>query len=325
MFGQQTLLRPTRTEDPTFACSITREKSLSASPLLDAIGGSRPSLSFEFLPPKDSVGELWDHMRALSRFDPDFVSVTYGAGGTTRDSTVEIAGAVDGEAGLVPVAHLTAVGHSRAELVDVVRRLRDHDVEHLLALRGDPPGDPTAEWVQHPEGLAYAADLVELAKSEGATTVGVAAFPYSHPRSPDEETDAQHFAAKCRAGADYAISQMIFEADGFARMRNRMVAAGGDIPILAGVMPLTTARTMDRSEALSGAPFPAALRKRLEVYLDDPASFRSLGIELTIQLVEDLVADGVAGIHVITFNRSKAASEIVEAVSGLQSAAPVDS
>lgn len=269
------------------------------------------------MPPKTAEDErrIWKTIRELEPLHPSFVSVTYGAGGSTRDNTIEVVERIAHDTTLLPVAHLTAVNHSAAELRALVGRFADAGVRNLLALRGDPPGDPNGEWVKHAEGVEYASHLVELLAAHGDFCIGVAAFPYKHPRSATVESDTEWFVAKCRAGADYAVTQMFFDADDYLRLRDRVVGAGCDTPIIAGVMPVTTMNTIVRSAQLSGAPFPPHLLREFERVAEDPKAVRALGIEHCIELAQRLVDEGAPGLHFITMNFSKAPREVLAELS----------
>jgi methylenetetrahydrofolate reductase (NADPH) len=289
------------------------------------ISGDRPVFSVEFFPPKDAAGEaeLWRAIRRLEPLDPAFVSVTYGAGGSSRDRTIRTTARIATDTTLVPMAHLTAVSHSVAELRQVVGAYAAAGIANVLTVRGDPPGDPLGEWVPHPEGLTYADELVRLVRRLGDFCVGVAAFPYGHPRSPDPDTDLARLVAKIRAGADFAISQLFLESEGFLRLRDRLAAAGCDVPLLPGIMPLTTVRTLRRGPELSGAPLPPALVERMERYADDPAAFRAEGMDVTAEMCARLLQEGVCGLHFYTLNRSTATAELVQRLGlGARRAAP---
>lgn len=282
----------------------------------DLIRDDGPTISFEFFPPKTPEGEvtLWRSIRDLESLRPSFVSITYGAGGTTRDKTVELTERVANETTLLPMAHLTGVNHSVAELRHVIGRIAAAGIRNLMLIRGDPPGDPMAEWVPHPEGIQYAEELVRLARQIGDFSVGVAAFPYKHPRSPDLATDTANFVRKCRAGAEFAVTQMFFDDEEYLRLRDRVAAVGCDTPIVAGVMPVTTMKTIEKSEQFSGAPFPPKLGAEFARVADDPAAVRALGIAKASEMCQRLLDEGAPGIHFYTLNRSTATREVWENV-----------
>jgi methylenetetrahydrofolate reductase (NADPH) len=281
--------------------------------VVERLQGDTPVFSIEFFPPKDVADEaaLWRAIRELEPYDPAYMSITYGAGGSSREGTIRSIARVATETTLVPMAHLTAVNHSVAELRNVIGWYAAVGVRNILALRGDPPGDPLGEWVPHPEGLQYAEELVELVRSLGDFCVGVSASPYGHPRSPDIESDTKYLVRKLKAGADFALAQLFFEPEIFLRLRDRVAAAGCDALVIPGIMPLTTLRTLHTTVRLSGAPAPKGLLDRLEPLSEDPKAFRAEGIDFVTELCERLIAEGVPDLHFYTFNRSKATSEVV--------------
>jgi methylenetetrahydrofolate reductase (NADPH) len=284
--------------------------------VIDRLGSGRPVFSVEFFPPRDDAGEqaLWQAVHDFESLDPAFVSVTYGAGGSSRDRTVRITGQIARQTSLVPMAHLTAVNHSVAELRGVLGSYAEAGIRNVLALRGDPPGDPLGEWVAHPQGVHYAAELVRLIRSLGHFCIGVAAFPECHPRSPDLESDVRHLVAKLRAGAQFAITQMFFRPEDYLRLRDRVTAAGADmaaVPIMPGVMPITTLRGVQKMAELSGCTIPQPVRDRLAAVGEDPAAVREVGVDVATELCERLLAEEVPGLHFYTLNRSSSTRAVL--------------
>jgi methylenetetrahydrofolate reductase (NADPH) len=270
-----------------------------------------PSISFEFFPPKDDASEalLWEAIRRLERVRPSFVSVTYGAGGTTQDRTVRVTERIARETTLTPLAHLTCVNASVAQLRQVVGQYAAAGVRSILALRGDPPGDVRGPWVPHPEGLDHAEDLVALVRGLGDFTVGVAAFPDVHPESSHLEQDVEVLVRKHAAGASFAITQMVFDADSYLRLRDR-VAARCDLPITPGLMPVTSFKQIARMSELMGTPLPPAVVARLEAVADQPEALRAEGVQVATELADRMLREGAPGLHFITMNRSTATLEV---------------
>jgi methylenetetrahydrofolate reductase (NADPH) len=284
----------------------------SAPTVRDLLAAGHQSFSFEFFPPRDDEGEevLWNSIRRLEGLSPTFVSVTYGAGGSTRDRTARITRRIATETSLTPVAHLTCVQATRTEIRQVVAQHADNGVRNILALRGDPPGGPGTPWEPTEGGLRYAVELVELLKQLGDFSIGVAASPHRHAESPDLEQDARVLAAKVAAGADYAITDMFFELDRYVELVERAARHGVDVPIIPGLMPLTNQGQIERFRLLSGAAVPARLVDRLMRHADDRAAFRAAGMEAATTLAADLLAAGAPGLHFYTLNRSTVTSEI---------------
>ncbi len=283
-----------------------------AATVRDLIAAGERSFSFEFFPPKDLEGErqLWRALRELEVLSPTFVSVTYGAGGTTRDRTVGITERIAQETSMTPLAHLTCVDHPVSALRSVIGSYAGAGVRNVLALRGDPPEGPTARFTAHPQGLRYALELVELTKSLGDFCVGVAAFPEAHPSAESVQADAEVLAAKARAGADFAITQLFFRPEDYFRLVDRVSALGVDIPIIPGIMPITNLAQITRMAELSGAALPEEIVRRVSRFEGDPIAVRREGIAIATELCDTLLAGGAPGLHFYTLNRSKATREI---------------
>ncbi|HVL99126.1 MAG TPA: methylenetetrahydrofolate reductase [NAD(P)H] [Egibacteraceae bacterium] len=278
----------------------------------DLLRDGGPAFSFEFFPPKTDEGEqqLWRAISELEPLKPTYVSVTCRASGSTHERTIRTVERIARETSITPVAHLTCAGVSRDELRTTIRRLADAGVRNVLALRGDPPAGLDKEWVAHRDGLRHAAELVALLHEEGDFCVGVAAFPETHPESSDPDTDVRYFVEKVAAGADFAVTQFFFDPDDYFRMVARVREAGCDVPIVAGVMPVTNLSSIERMAALSGAAFPIDLAGRLRRVGDDPERVRAIGVEVASDLCRRLLDGGAPGIHFYTLNRSTATREI---------------
>ena len=280
--------------------------------LADLVESGRPSVSFEFFPPKDDDAEvvLWQAIRRLEQVNPTFVSVTYGAGGSTRDRTSRITRQIAETTTLTPMAHLTCVGATRSELRTVIGQYAAGGVANVMVIRGDPPAGPAAPWTPHPDGLNYAVELVRLVRELGRFSVGVGAFPQIHPASQDAGQDARILAAKAEAGASFAITQMFFDPDDYFQLVERVQRLGCAIPIIPGIMPITSVRQVARFGELSGRPVPAGLIARFERLAGDPAAVRAAGVEEATALSAQLLSGGAPVLHFYTLNRSTATLEV---------------
>jgi methylenetetrahydrofolate reductase (NADPH) len=288
---------------------------------LAEVGRDRVPFSVEFYPPRDEAAEarLWRAARTFEQLQPVFVSCTYGAGGSTRDRTVRVVRRLASDTTLLPVAHMTAVGHSVAELRALIGAFADCGITNMLALRGDPPGGVHNEWIKHPEGLEYAVDLVRLIGSLGDFHVGVASFPEGHPRAVGLEQDTANLIAKLRAGAEYSITQMFFDVDDYLRLRERVLRSDpelGSRPIIPGIMPITSLRTVRRQVELSGSQIPAPLLERLTQAAgagpeENRDEVRKIGIALATEMSARLLTEGAPCLHFCTLNFAKATTEVL--------------
>jgi len=269
--------------------------------------------SFEFFPPKDQAGEerLWAAMSALEPITPDFISVTYGAGGSTRDRTIRITSEITERTSIPTVAHLTCVGSTRGELIEILQKYKEAGINSILALRGDPTGGPSAPWVPTVGGFSHADQLVELAMEVGGFEVGVAAFPDVHPASQgDLAKDVEVLIRKESLGATFATTQFFFEAKSYQRLVEALAAKGSSLPIIPGILPVTNVKQLVRMSELSGTEIPADILERFSAIEANQEAVQKLGIEIATDLCEQLLELGVPGLHFYTMNTSTATLEI---------------
>lgn len=271
------------------------------------------TVSVEFFPPKDDAGEarLWEASSALESIAPDFISVTYGAGGSTRDRTIAITKEITKRTGRGTVAHLTCVGSSKEELIEILSQYKAAGIKSILALRGDPVGGPAANWVKTDGGFDHADQLVELAISQGGFDVGVAAFPDGHPASVgNSEKDIDVLIRKEQLGATFATTQFFFESSKWESLVSKLGARGSKLPVIAGILPITNVKQLHRMAELGGTPIPEKISKLFNEISEDPDAVRKAGADLATKLCEELIALKVPGLHFYTMNTAVATLEI---------------
>ncbi len=274
---------------------------------------SSPSFSVEFFPPKDSGGEerLWQALDSISQLSPDYVSVTYGAGGSTRERTIRVTGEITKRTGIPTVAHLTCVGATEIELRKTLNKYGEDGIDSILALRGDPEGGPKSPWVSTPGGFDHADQLVSLAVSMGFE-VGVAAFPDSHPATVDYEKDIEVLIEKERRGATYATTQFFFSPEKYVQLVERLRARGSNLEVIPGVLPITNAKQLERMSILIGAETPDFVRRKISDL--DGDAIKKAGIQIAIELCTDLLKAGAPGIHFYTMNNAYSTVEIAKSI-----------
>lgn len=272
----------------------------------------RTQVSIEFFPPKDAQGEerLWSALAQLSDLAPDFVSVTYGAGGSTRDRTLRVTSEITARTGIPTVAHLTCVGATRAELESVLQQYQRAGISKVLALRGDPPSGPRGQWLSTPGGIDHAYELVELASVMGFE-VGVAVFPDGHPASKNREEDIQTLKRKSDAGASFAISQFFFDVHSWQQLMAEVEREAIPMTLIPGIMPVTNVKQLIRFAELSGTEIPNPIRKQFESVSNDPVAVQKLGVDVATTLSQQLIDIGVTALHFFTLNSSSATREVV--------------
>jgi len=273
----------------------------------------RTSYSLEFFPPKDGEGEarLWDALESLKRINPTFVSVTYGAGGSTRNRTIGVTEEVTHRTNFPTVAHLTCVGSSRQELISILHMYKAAGIKGILALRGDPVGGPRAPWTPTSDGFTHADELVQLIHEFGGFDIGVAAFPDGHPGSDgDSKKDIDVLLRKEFLGAQFATTQFFFEVSKYEQLVDGLQARGSSLPIIPGILPITNVKQLQRMAELGGTPIPSDVAKSFGAVENDPIAVHQLGIELASQLCEDLLTAGAPSLHFYTMNNATATLEI---------------
>ena len=283
--------------------------------IAEKLGTRRPFFSFEFFPPKSDEAErnLFRTIESLKPLDPGFVSITYGAGGSTRTRTVDIAKRLRSEAGFDVMAHVTCSGATASELRELLRDLRHGAIENIMALRGDPPRG-TETFVVAEGGFRYASDLIALLKAEFSFCVGGACYPETHPEAPSEGADLAALSTKVRTGAEFLVTQLFFDNARYVEFVDRARSWGITVPILPGIMPITNYEQIDRFTRQCGATIPPSLRAELELRKDDPDAIVDLGVAYMTLQVADLLARGAPGVHFYTLNRSPATRAVVSAL-----------
>ena len=278
-------------------------------PISEFFAAKRPLRSLEFFPPKDDEGvaNLRTAAEALKRINPDFVSVTYGAGGSTRERSAQVSGLLKSDFGFTVMPHLTCVGSTRAEIAVLADRIYNQGFRNIMTLRGDAPkGQASFEPV--PDGLRYASDLVTLLKSCHADfCLGVAGYPERHPEAPSAEADLQNLKRKVDNGAAFVTTQLFFDNDVYYRFVERCRAIGVSVPIVPGIMPVLSLKQIQRFTQLCGATLPVRLIKRLEAAADFPDAQEAVGIDWALAQVRDLLEHGAPGYHLYVLNRAKSA------------------
>ena len=275
----------------------------------------RMTVSVEFFPPKDEAGvsRLWAASSALETISPDFISVTYGAGGSTRDRTIQITKEITQRTGRSTVAHLTCVGSTKSELIEILAQYKSAGIKTILALRGDPVGGPAAPWVTTPGGFDHSDQLVELAIAQGGFEVGVAAFPDSHPASAgDFNKDIDALIRKEELGASFATTQFFFDSSKWQNLVSKLEARGSKLPVIAGILPVTNVKQLQRMAELGGTPIPANIAKIFSDIADDADAVRKVGVELATKLCQELIGLNVPGIHFYTMNTADATLQICQ-------------
>lgn len=273
-----------------------------------------PTISFEFFPPKtpEATTQLFNEIENLSVVSPDFVSVTYGAGGSTRERTIQIACDINERTGYRTIAHLTCVGSTKDEVRSILQQYHDAGITDILALRGDPADGPAAPWVTTPGGFTYAVELVELAASFDSFTIGVAAFPDIHPGSAGFNNDIEVLLGKEAAGATFAVTQFIFQPESYERLVTELDRRGSKLTVYPGILPVTSFRQFTRMLDFVNGEIPDEMMRRFERFQDDPVATRELGIDIATKVSQGVLDAGAEGLHFYTLNVAKATLDVID-------------
>ena len=283
--------------------------------IIDILKQDKPAFSFEFFPPKDDVGfdQLFETIDNLKSWDPAFVSVTYGAGGSTRSKTIDLVGRIKKEIGLESMAHLTCVGHSSDEILKVLESIKEQNVDNVLALRGDPPAGET-NFTKPDNGFGYAEELVQFIRERFSFCIGVAGYPEGHPECSNREEDLAHLKNKVLAGASFVVTQLFFDNKYYFDFVASLRKIGVDVPVIPGIMPILNLKQIKRFTKMCGATIPPDLMARLEAVQNDPEAVYQIGIDHATNQCEKLLMQGAPGIHFYTLNRSRATLSVLESL-----------
>jgi methylenetetrahydrofolate reductase (NADPH) len=293
--------------------AIAQRKSMRID---DLLGRGLPTISFEFFPPKTEAGfsALFNTINDLQPLRPSYVSVTYGAGGSTRQKTVELVERIQRESSILAMAHLTCVGHTAAEIGAILDDLWNAGVRNLLALRGDPPSGPAGQFVVTDGGFGYSSDLVKFVRQRHHFCIGVAGYPEGHPQCLNRTRDLEMLKLKVDNGGNFVVTQLFFDNADFFRFRDQARAMGINVPIIAGIMPIVNVSQIKRFVSVIGAKIPHPLLTRLESVEHDAEAVYATGISHSVDQCRQLLSQGVDGLHFYTLNKSRATVDIVRAL-----------
>ncbi len=279
---------------------------------------NRPVISFEIFPPKKifPLTQLLETIETLTKLKPDYISVTYGAGGATKDRTIEIASIIKNNFGIEPLAHLTCISSTKDQIQQITKELEKHSIQNILALRGDKPNDPNFVFPT-PLHYEFASDLIEELNTRGDYSIGAAFYPEGHVESPSKEIDLQNVKYKVNQGVDFLISQMFFQNTYLTESIQNLHSLGVNVPFSAGIMPITNPKQISRIADMCGCSFPPEFSNLLDSSEKSPLELREAGIQYAVSQIRDLIEGGIEGIHIYTMNKPEIASKIRDSITDL--------